>query len=194
MLFLLPFPSWASLVGVVTSASVFMYAAAPLAMGALRRQKPNLERVYTMPFGEIMAPVAFTLANFVIYYSGWQTYSTLCFIFVLGLVLMGASYVFGANKNRPTIDWAAAYWIFPYVIGMGIISYVGGFGHGGMFDGLYGFKHTFIGGNGHLGIGYDNLVLAVFSFAIYYLALFFRLPAAKVDEYVAEVYPPPLAE
>ena len=36
LLFLLPFPSWSELVDVVTSASVLMYAAAPLSLAALR--------------------------------------------------------------------------------------------------------------------------------------------------------------
>jgi amino acid transporter len=192
MLFLLPLPSWAKLVNVVTSASVMMYAAAPLALGALRRQKPELPRTFRLPFGEILAPVAFTLANFVVYYSGWQTYSTLMFILIVGFILMGASFAFRLNPNRPDLDWTAALWIFPYLIGMGIISYLGGFGHGGILDGLYGFKTTLVGGNGHLGIGWDNLALAVFSFAIYYLAVALRLPAAKVDEYVRDVYPPPV--
>src|SRR3984885_7331222 len=44
VLFLLPFPSWAKLVGIVTSASVFMYAGAPVALGAMRKQKPDLPR------------------------------------------------------------------------------------------------------------------------------------------------------
>ena len=47
LLFLLPFPSWSALVGVVTSASVLMYAAAPLALAALRKKKPDLPRVYS---------------------------------------------------------------------------------------------------------------------------------------------------
>jgi amino acid transporter len=34
----LPFPSWRSLVGLITSASVLMYAAAPLALGVFRRK------------------------------------------------------------------------------------------------------------------------------------------------------------
>ena len=36
LVFLLPFPSWSALVGLVTSASVLMYAGAPLSLGALR--------------------------------------------------------------------------------------------------------------------------------------------------------------
>ena len=49
LLFLLPFPSWSKLVGVVTLASVMMYAGAPLALGALRLQKPDLPRPYAVP-------------------------------------------------------------------------------------------------------------------------------------------------
>ena len=41
LLFLLPFPSWHSLVGLVTSASVLMYAGAPLSLAAFRRQVPT---------------------------------------------------------------------------------------------------------------------------------------------------------
>jgi amino acid transporter len=194
MLFLLPLPSWAKLVNVVTAASVLMYAAAPLALGALRRQKPDLPRAYRLPAGDVVAPIAFTLANYVVYYSGWQTYSTLMVMLVVGFILMGASFLLKLNPNRPEMDWTAALWIFPYFIGMGIISYIGGFGHGGMLDGLYGFKNTLVGGNGHLGIGYDNLVILIFSVAIYFLAVALRLPEEKVDHYVAAVYPPPVGE
>ena len=47
VLFLLPFPSWSKLVGIVTSASVLMYAGAPLALGALRQQKAGPARAPT---------------------------------------------------------------------------------------------------------------------------------------------------
>jgi amino acid transporter len=199
-LMLLPFPSWASLVGVITSASVMMYAAAPLALGALRKQKPDLPRVYTLPYGGIMAPVAFTLANFVIYYAGWSVYSTLMALLVIGFIIMGVSVLLDLNPNRPPIDWQAALWIFPYLIGLGLISYFGSFpGAGGpssstgaMFDGLYGFQHDVIGGHGDLPFGWDFLVIGVFSFAIYFLAVYLRLPDEKVDYYVREVYPPPV--
>ena len=49
LLFLLPFPSWHSLVGLVTSASVLMYAGAPLSLGAFRGQVPEATRPYRMP-------------------------------------------------------------------------------------------------------------------------------------------------
>ncbi|HXJ49307.1 MAG TPA: APC family permease, partial [Candidatus Acidoferrum sp.] len=44
----LPFPSWQSLVGLITSASVLMYAGAPLALGVFRRRLPNAHRPYRL--------------------------------------------------------------------------------------------------------------------------------------------------
>ena len=49
LVFLLPFPSWRSLVGIIVDASVLMYAGAPLSVGAFRRQVPDANRPYKMP-------------------------------------------------------------------------------------------------------------------------------------------------
>ena len=88
LLFLLPFPSWSKLVGVVTSASVLMYAGAPLALGALRLQKPDLPRPYRLPAAHIMAPLGFVLATFIVYWAGWSTYTTLMVALLIGYALM----------------------------------------------------------------------------------------------------------
>ena len=194
LLFLLPFPSWGKLVGVVTSASVLMYAGAPLALGALRLQKPDLPRAYRLPFGQVLAPLAFIFANFIVYWSGWGTYSTLMVVMILGFVLMLVSGIFHLNPNQPEIDWGAAIWVFPYLIGMGVISYFGGFGKSGIIGGVGSLKTVWVGGNGDLHLYWDLLVLTVFSLAIYFVAMRERLPAAKVDEYVRDVYPPPTGE
>jgi amino acid transporter len=194
LLFLLPFPSWAKLVNVVTSASVLMYAGAPLALGALRRQKPDLPRVYRLPYGHVLSPLSFVLANFIVYWAGWGTYSTLMIVMALGFLLMLISGVFKLNPNRPAIDWGAAVWLFPYLIGMGVISYFGGFGSTGILGGVGTFKTVLVGGNGDLPLYYDLLTLAAFSLVIYYTAMAKRLPSAKVDQYVREVYPPPVGD
>ena len=194
LLFLLPFPSWSKLVGVVTSASVLMYAGAPLALGALRLQKPELKRAYRLPAGAVLAPLAFVLANFIVYWAGWQTYSTLMVVMIIGYVLMIISGVFHLNPNQPQVDWGAAMWVFPYLIGMGIISYFGEFGPGGILGGVGVFKDVLVGGHDHLKLYWDLLVLAIFSLVIYYVAIAKRLPTEQVDRYVREVYPPPVTE
>jgi amino acid transporter len=194
LFFLLPFPSWAKLVGVVTSASVLMYAGAPLALGALRLQKPDLPRPYRLPAGHVIAPLGFVLANFIVYWAGWGVYSTLMVVMILGYALMALSYALNLNPNKPAIDWQAAIWVIPYLIGMGVISYFGGFGEGGIFDGVGTFKTVLVGGKGDIGLYWDLLVVAAFSLVIYYVAISQRLRPEQVDYYVREVYPPPVAE
>lgn len=194
LLFLLPFPSWSKLVGVVTSASVMMYAGAPLALGALRRQKAELTRLYRLPAAEFLAPLSFVFATWIVYWSGWQTYTTLMVALIVGYALMLLSAVFRLNPNQPRIDWGAAVWIFPYLIGMGLISYFGTFGSGGIIGGVGVFKNVLVGGNNDLGLYGGLAVSAGWSIVIYYIAMARRLPPAMVDKYVADVYPPPVTE
>lgn len=197
LLFLGPFKSWQSLVGAVTLLSVLMYAGAPLSLGALRRTKPDLPRVYTLPAGHLMAPLAFILANFVIYWTGWGVYSTAMIVMILGYILMGLSFGLKLNPNTPKIDWGAVPWLLVYLIGMGVISFLGSFPGApgvGILNGasLFGidFNTVLVGGKGHIGLYWDLLVVAIFSLVIYYWAMSMRLPEDKVDQYVRDVYPP----
>ena len=195
LLFLLPFPSWASLVNIVTGASVLMYAGAPLALGALRKSKPNLPRSYRLPAANILSPLAFILANFIVYWSGWNTVSLLMLVLAIGYVVIAASSALHLNDKMPKMDWKASVWLFPYLVGMVLISYFGNFDSGathGVFGGIGVFKNLLLGGNGDLAFWWDLLVLAAFSVAIYIMAIRSALPEADVDKYVADVYPPPV--
>jgi hypothetical protein len=158
----------------------------------LRISKPNLRRAYSLPAAKVLAPLAFILANFIVFWAGWSTYSTLMLVMVIGYVLMLASAAFKLNPNQPKVDWGAAKWIFPYLVGLGIISYFGSFGQGGIIGGVGPFKTILVGGNGGLPLWWDMLVLAAFSLVIYFVAIANRLPEAQVDQYVRDVYPPPL--
>jgi len=193
VLFLLPFPSWAKLVGIVTSASVFMYAGAPLALGALRKQKPDLARTYRLPAAGILSPLAFAGAGWVILFSGWQTYSTLVVALLLGYLLFWVSYSLKLNPKAPAMDWQAAPWIIGWIIGMGVIAYLSDFGPGGIIGGIGIFKHILDhGGNDDLGLVGGLVASAAWSLVIFRVAIACRLPEVDVDRYVADVHPPPV--
>ncbi len=195
VLFLLPFPSWAKLVGIVTSASVFMYAGAPVALGAMRRQKPDLPRSYRLPAADILAPLAFAGAGWVILFSGWQTYSTLVVALLLGYALIWVSYALKLNPRAPAMDWQAAPWIIAWIAGMGVVAYLSDFGAGGIIGGIGIFKHVLDqGGTDDIGLWGGIIASGLFSLIIYFWAIATRLPDSKVDEYVRDVYPPPVAE
>ncbi|MFD4559647.1 APC family permease [Streptomyces sp. NPDC058469] len=192
LLFLLPFPSWGSLVSTVASASVLMYAGAPLALGALRSQKPDLPRAYRLPVARVLAPLAFVMANFIVMWSGWGTYTTLMLALLIGYALMAVSAALGLNSDRVPLDWSAAVWLFPYLVGLGVIIYFTQYGPGAVLQGVGVFEGLWVGGQGGLGLGWDMLAMAAFSLAIYYTAMTRKLPSEQVDQNVQDVYPLPL--
>jgi amino acid transporter len=169
LLFLLPFPSWHSLVGLVTGASVLMYAGAPLAMGAFRRQVPEADRPYRVPAGEVVAPLAFIIANMLIYWSGLEVIWKLGVVIVIGYVLIGICMAF--DENRPPLDWKSAQWLPFYLIGMGIISWQGQYSGGAVAAPL---------NTGRIPFWWDMLVVAAFSLIIYFWAMATRLPKAEM--------------
>lgn len=189
-LFLLPFPSWSKLVGLVTEATVLMYAGAPLALGALRLQKPNLPRPFNLRGERFWAPVGFVCANLIVYWAGWTTYSTLMVALLIGYFLFWLSATFKLNPHTPKIDWQAAPWLAAYLIGMGLIAYFGTFGPGGILGGRGIFEHVLSeGGNNDLGLYGGLAASAGWSLIIYFWALSRRLPETKVDEYIEDVFP-----
>jgi len=167
LLFLLPFPSWSKLVNVVTGAAVLMYAGAPLSLGALRRSRPDLARPYRLPMAGVIAPAAFVFATFIVYWSGWQTVSTLMVALLLGYGLMGLARKFHLDLDPPRIEWASASWLFPYLIGIVIVSYLGNFGSGGILGGVGPFQHVLVGGRRVIPLWWDLACLALLSLAIF---------------------------
>lgn len=189
ILFLLPFPSWYKLVTAVTTSAVLMYCGAPLALGALRKSKPEIRRPYLLPAGGVLAPLAFVFGNFIIYWSGWTTITAVYAGLLIGLILMGVSYAFKLNANRPSLDWSSALWVFPWLLGMGILCYFGNFGAGGMIGGVGIFKTVWNGADGMIPIWWDLVIVTAWSLFIYYMAVYRRLDTARVDQYVGTVTP-----
>ena len=70
-----------------------------------------------------MAPLAFIIANLIIYWSGFEVLWKLGIVLVIGYVLIGISMAF--DPQRPPLDWKSATWLPVYLIGMGIISWQG---------------------------------------------------------------------
>jgi amino acid transporter len=163
LVFLLPFPSWRSIVGIIVGASVLMYAGAPLSVGAFRRQVPDANRPYRMPAAGFLNPVAFVVSCLLIYWSGWLVIWKLGVVLVIGYVLIGISMAF--DKQRPPLDWKSAVWLPVWLIGMGIISWQGQYGDGS---------------TSNIPFWWDMLIVTVFALAIYYWAMATRLPREEM--------------
>ncbi|HTR94095.1 MAG TPA: amino acid permease [Trebonia sp.] len=173
LIFLLPFPSWHTLVGLITGASVLMYAGAPLSLGAFRGQVPDANRPYRLPAASVLAPVSFVIADLLIYWSGFEVVWKLGIVLVIGYVIIGVAMAF--DPQRPTIQWKSALWLPVWLIGLGIISWLGQFGGGAVLPPV---------NTNTIPFWWDIVVVAVFSLAIYYWAMYSKLPQAEMQELV----------
>jgi len=172
LLFLLPFPSWRSLVGIITGASVLMYAGAPLSLGAFRGQVPDANRPYRMPGAMVLAPAAFVVADLLIYWSGFIVVWKLGIVLVIGYVLIGISMAF--DQNRPPLDWKSAVWLPVWLLGMGVISWQGQFPTPST-PAAKAPTNTF-----NIPFWWDIVVVAAFSLIIYYWAMATKLPREEM--------------
>jgi amino acid transporter len=175
----LPFPSWRSLVGLITSASVLMYAGAPLSFGVFRSRLPDADRPYRLPGGSWMSPLAFVVANLLILWSGWTTDWKLGVAILIGYLILIANRVFKLNPITPQLDLRAAQWLPVYLIGMGLIVYLSDFGP---------LQHPWFP------LWWDMLAVAVFSLVIYYWAMAVALPAERIQRMIDEVVVPEEAD
>ena len=182
MLVFLPFPSWSGLVGLVTSATVIMYAMAPLSLAGLRRTDPDRPRAYRLPAAKVLCPLAFIFANCIVYFAGFSTIFWLYVLVAIGFIGFAIYQISLPSERRTIIDWRAAQWILPWLVGLIIVSWLG------RYDGV---PPTVFGvtllATKHLPNWVDLGVLAVFSLAIYYWAVAVTMPAEKVQAAVADV-------
>jgi hypothetical protein len=146
-----------------------MYAGAPLSVGAFRGQVPDANRPYRMPAAGVLAPVAFIIANLLIYWSGFEVIWKLGVVLVIGYVIIG---IFMAmDPQRPPLDWKSAVWLPVWLIGMGIISWQGQYSGGAVAPPV---------NTNNIPFWWDMLVVAAFSIIIWIWAMRTKLPREEM--------------
>jgi amino acid transporter len=161
-----PFKSWKALVEVVTGTTAIMYAFAPVSLAALHKLDPGRKRSYRVPMPKILLPAAFCSANFIIYWSGFETVWKLVAAMGVGLVL----FTIGMLRVGHRHSLRGASWMAPWFAGILLIGYLGRYG----------------GGEEVLPNWVDLLAVIAFSLAIYYLAVGMTLSAEQSAAAIAK--------
>lgn len=172
IVFLLPFPSWQQLVGLVTSATVLSFGSGPLVWAALRKEMPDRERPFRLPGGHVIPFLAFLSSNMIVFWAGWSTNWKFFIAILIGLVLLGVFKLTGQLKYS-ALNLKSGMWAIVWLAGLAVISFVG----------------IYLGGekpnppNSWLlwGLG-ASLVLSVF---VYWMAMATRLPRVKIEEIIS---------
>jgi amino acid transporter len=161
--FLFAWPSWQSLVSLITLSTAIMYAFAPITLVALRKADPERVRPYRLRAASALAPVAFIAANEIIYWTSWATVEKLMLAFVVGYMIFGTSYALGDHAKRSPLDLRSLVWILPWFAGLAVISYFGQYG-----------------GTKLIPEWVDLGVVAAFSLVVFYVAVQYSLPSQRV--------------
>lgn len=160
VLALLPFPSWQSLVGVISSATVFTYMIGPVSAQVLRKTHPEAHRPFRLGSIEIVAPLAFVIGTLIIYWAGWGVDWKL----IVGVLGGTAIYAIAAslpNSKLDPVDAASlksGAWLVVYLLAILAMTYFGSAAFGSPYN------H----GKGLIEYPTDLIVVAVLALIFYY--------------------------
>jgi amino acid transporter len=184
LVILLPFPGWQQLVGFISAAAVLTYGMAPLALGALRHQDPARPRLFRLPAASLVAPAAFVVASELVLFTGWAVVWKLIVAILIGFALLTVSVLTDKSDRTLSLDWRPAAWLWPYLLGMAVISYYSSFDTRTPSSipllGLHGPRNV-------LTFGWDILAVALLGVVVYALAIRCRLPAAQALENIGDL-------
>lgn len=170
LVFLLPFPSWQSLVGLVSSATVFTYIIGPVSLSVLRKTIPNATRPYRLAGSSVIAPVAFIIGSLIVYWTGWKIDSKLLIALLIGVALYAIfSFAMPNEIERPTKKTIlSGIWMIVYLIVLLVMTYLG--------SSTLGEKSNFIK------YPWDMLVVIILSLLFYYWGVASGHHTDTVDE------------
>jgi len=175
LVFLLPFPSWHALVTLVTLISVLMYCGAPLSLGAFRKRLPDAPRPYRMWGASVLGPVAFMIANLLVYWAGFGSILHFEICLAIGYIVIGGFMLF--DKTRPPMELRSAVWLPAWLIGLTLISWQGQFTGSQLW-----FSVT---ATHNIPFWADMAVVAAFALGIYLWAQYSAAPRADIEALIA---------
>lgn len=159
MLFFAPFPGWQKMVSFLVSCFVLSYAVGPVALLALRKQLPDQARPFQLPYAKLLSFMAFYICNLIIYWTGWGVVSRMLIVVLIGYAVLLVS----RKGSLRGLDIEKGLWLLPYILGLGLVSYLGSFA-----------------GKGLITFGWDFVVLFIFSALILLMAYYSRFSTVEL--------------
>jgi amino acid transporter len=169
MILFFPAPGWQGMVGFLVSAFVLCYALGPISLLALRSQLSDQTRPFRLPCPKIWSFVALTIANLIVYWTGWAIYSEMYLAILLGVVVLIVMRF--TSSKIVQLDFKHAIWAIVYLSLMAVISYCGNYG----------------GGKGLIPLNWDVLYIAIFSLAVLVWSWHSRLPVERAKAYISSI-------
>jgi amino acid transporter len=161
------FVPFGEMVAINSSAIVLSLCIGPIAAVALRHQLPDRRRPIRLPLLNVLGPVSFVIATFLVYWSGWNTIWRLDLGLLVGIVLFRTKLQF--EPIDEPVNWPRAYWLVLYLAVVSVVSLLGNFG----------------GGLGKIPLGLDMAILSIGAVVVFRLGLKEARPPERTQELVA---------
>ncbi|MEM9242942.1 MAG: APC family permease [Pseudomonadota bacterium] len=174
LVFFLPFPTWQKMMSFLTSCIVIGYVVGPISLSTLYHTMPEQMKSHSRWKIEVISLFAFYICNLIIFWVGWQVVYKILITFAIGYGLLFCYKLFSRKGRELHLNIAHGWWVLPYLIGMGVLSYLGSYG----------------GGRNDLPFGWDFVAMALFSIVIFYIALKLSTggdASVKVHQRVAQI-------
>ncbi len=170
IIFLIPLPSWYLLVDFVVVAAVVNFAIVTTSLPIMRKLYPNVERPFKIPGASAWSLIAFIFSTLLIY---WSTYPVTLYALVATLA---GSIIFiyqGISTKWEHVGIKHSLWIPLYIIGLIILSYIGG---------------TQTGGLGYVSFPYDVVLVAVYGVVFWFISQFLAPKKAlySIDDLIGQ--------
>ena len=165
----IPLLGWNSMITFLTSLIALTYSIGPICLLTLRKQLPDYHRPFKLPCVTVWANFSFYLCTLLTYWSGWTVISKLEIALLIGVLVLFIQRVFTTPDERASLNGKSALWVWPYLMGIILISYLGDYG-----------------GKGIIPYGWDFVVIGLFCIFIMWLAVKFRLPTILTQHYMKD--------
>lgn len=171
MTFFMPFHGWYAMAEFMSSIIALSYITGPICALCLRYQLPNKTRVMKLPFIHVWSFLAFYVCTLIVYWTGWAVVSKLGLCLFMSFSLFLVYRIFSDRPRGVTMNWSSATWMWPYLVGLDLISYFGSYG----------------GGTGRIPFGWDFAFIAALCMVSLYLAVRFRANDHHVKDTLARL-------
>lgn len=122
--YLLPLPSWHSIISVTGSIAAFTFQIGAVSLIAFRNS--GLTRSDTRLRGmTVIAPVAFVVSTLIIFWVSWSKLWVAMVITILGIVVYAVVWL---RTSRQTSELTGGLWLVVYLVGLTAFSAIGSFG------------------------------------------------------------------
>jgi basic amino acid/polyamine antiporter, APA family len=153
MIIQIAIPNFPSVALIASITALVPYAAASISVPILRKTRPNVPRPFKLPYPIIVAGIGFIFATLLLYWASWP------WTIVGGILMLIGFPLFLLVKN-PKIEFKRTAWIWVYIIGIIIVSFLG--------DTNYIYDNFLpIGPQGIIVMPYDIILLIIFAIIIY---------------------------